>query len=420
MNQKELAMGAASTVDSPATESRITALLRQILIEVLGRASAGHFLLKEKGQVIAEVGDRSDSLQAEVDILDSRAYLRALIGGDTAAGEAFVDGWWTSPDITQVTRFFARNLTMMDHWGSRFGWLLKPISLLRLLARSNSHKQAKKNILAHYDIGNDLYQSFLDERMQYSSAIYNSPQESLAAAQTNKLARLCEQLQLTADDHLLEVGTGWGGLAMFAARHYGCRVTTTTISDEQLRYARARVEQAGLADRVTLLNQDYRLLEGQYDKIVSVEMIEAVGKKYLPGFFQKLNSLLKPNGLLMLQAITIADQRFAEYSSSEDFIQKHVFPGGFLPSMALMSDIMANKTELIIRDVLDIGQDYAQTLAHWRENFLSKREQLESAGYDDKFCNLWLYYLGYCEGGFLERRVSAVQLLASKAPHLES
>ncbi len=352
-----------------------------------------------------------------MDIVDSRCYVRSLLGGNTGAGEAFVNGWWTTPDITAVTRFFARNLEMMDNWSRRFGWLLKPLSLLRLMLRSNSRNQAKKNILAHYDLGNSLYQSFLDPRMQYSSAIYPTAETSLAQAQEAKLRRLCEQLQLSPDDHLLEVGTGWGGLAIFAASHYGCKVTTTTISDAQLAWAREEVARQGLDDRIELLDKDYRLLEGHYDKIVSVEMIEAVGRRYLPGFFSKLNSLLKPGGLLMLQAITMADQRFKAYCRSEDFIQKHIFPGGFLPSMSLMSDIIARQTELVVRDVHDIGLDYARTLADWKRNFLENIDAIKAEGYDQRFCNLWLYYLGYCEGGFLERRISTVQLLASKAPH---
>ncbi|MCG8414018.1 MAG: cyclopropane-fatty-acyl-phospholipid synthase family protein [Pseudomonadales bacterium] len=417
MNQKDLSLSGEQLAEYEDSTPKSVEFLRRILIQVLAHASEGHFLLRENGRVIAEVGSKSDELQAEVNILDTRVYARALIGGNTAAGEAFVDGWWTTPDITSVTRFFARNLSMMDYWGSRFGWMLKPFSVVRLLRRANSKNQAKRNILAHYDLGNDLYETFLDERMQYSSAIYNNPQEDLADAQTNKLARLCEQLQLSEDDHLLEVGTGWGGLAIFAAKHFGCRVTTTTISDEQLRYAKRKIADAGLADKVEVLDKDYRLLEGKYDKIVSVEMIEAVGRKFLPGFFEKLNSLLKPGGLLMLQAITIADQRFKEYSRTEDFIQKHVFPGGFLPSMTLMHDILTSRTDMVVRDVLDIGLDYAQTLAHWRERFVESMPQLKQQGYDDKFCNLWMYYLGYCEGGFRERRISAVQLLTSKAPH---
>ncbi|NKB35171.1 MAG: methyltransferase domain-containing protein [Pseudomonadales bacterium] len=415
MSQKEWIISSSNTESEDTPKS--VEIIRSVLIQVLNHASEGHFLLREKGRILAEVGDRNSSLKAEVNVLDTRAYGRALFGGNTAGGEAFVDGWWTSPDITQVTRFFSRNLSMMDYWDSRFGWLLKPFSLFRLIKRANSKKQAKKNILAHYDLGNDLYQTFLDQKMQYSSAIYNSPSDSLQQAQTNKLARICDQLQLCESDHLLEVGSGWGGLAIFAAKNYGCKVTTTTISDEQFQFAKKEIEEAGLSDRINLLSKDYRLLEGQYDKIVSVEMIEAVGKKYLPGYFKKLNDLLKPNGLLLIQAITIADQRFKTYSRGEDFIQKHVFPGGFLPSLNLVSKIVTKSTDLVVRDILDIGIDYAKTLAHWHENFKDNLQHLENQGYDDRFQNLWSYYLGYCEGGFLERRISAAQILASKAPH---
>lgn len=419
MNQKQMTADIGSGFDSQSEIPRSAALIRRLLISILNKATHGHFLLKENGLVIAEVGNRDDALQAEVNILDHRAYWRSLAGGNTGAGEAFIAGWWTSPDITQVTRFFARNLDMMDQWGKRFGWLLKPASLLRLIARANTFNQAKKNILAHYDLGNDLYETFLDKRMQYSSALYENAEQTLEQAQVNKLTRICEQLKLGPEDHLLEVGTGWGGLAIFAARHYGCRVTTTTISDAQLRLAREWVNEEGLEEKIEVLDRDYRLLEGQYDKIVSVEMIEAVGERYLPGYFKKLNSLLKPGGLLLVQAITIADQRLLAYRKSEDFIQKHVFPGGFLPSMEMMSAHIARHTQLIIRDVHDMGLDYARTLADWKANFIARLDEVRAMGYDDRFCNLWVYYLGYCEGGFLERRISAVQMLTSKAPHFD-
>lgn len=417
MNQKNITAAIGAGFDSQCDIPRSAALTRRLLISVLKKAKYGHFLLKENGLVIAEVGNRDNELQAEVDILDHRAYWRSLTGGNTGAGEAFIAGWWTSPDITQVTRFFARNLDMMDQWGKRFGWLLKPASLFRLVLRSNTFTQAKKNILAHYDLGNDLYANFLDKHMQYSSALYKNAGETLEQAQINKLTRICEQLKLGPEDHLLEVGTGWGGFAIFAARHYGCKVTTTTISDAQLHLARERVREEDLEERIEVLGKDYRLLEGQYDKIVSVEMIEAVGEKYLPGFFKKLNALLKPGGLLLVQAITIADQRLQTYRKSEDFIQKHVFPGGFLPSMAMMSSHIARHTQLIVRDVHDMGLDYAQTLADWKANFIARIDEVRALGYDERFCNLWIYYLGYCEGGFLERRISAIQLLTSKAPH---
>ena len=415
MSQKNLA------IDDEGTRaykgSKKVALLRALLLKVLSKASEGHFVLKENGIIIAEVGSPSADLQAEADVLDQRAYERALLGGNTAAGEAYVDGWWTSPDITQVTRFFSRNLSMMDYWDSRFGWLLKPFKTMRYLRRLNSKRQAKKNILAHYDLGDELYQTFLDPKMQYSSAIFDEESNSLEEAQVNKLTRICDQLKLREDDHLLEVGSGWGGLAIFAAETYGCQVTTTTISDNQYRYAKNKIDAAGLSNKINLLSDDYRLLQGKFEKVVSVEMIEAVGKKYLSGYFQKLNDLLKPGGLLMLQAITIADQRLKSYSSNEDFIQKHIFPGGFLPSVYLISKILADSTELVMRDFRDIGLDYSKTLSHWHKNLLEKKEALNQLGYDDQFYNLWTYYLGYCEGGFLERRISASQMLMSKAPH---
>ena len=409
------------TVDSSDARtyknSKRIALIRSLLLKVLSKASEGHFLLKENGQVVAEFGDPTAELRAEANVLDQRAYVRALLGGNTAAGEAYVDGWWTSPDITQVTRFFSRNLAMMDYWDSRFGLFLKPFKTVRYLKRLNSKGQAKRNILAHYDLGNDLYEAFLDPKMQYSSALYASKEISLEEAQVNKLTRICEQLDLKETDHLLEVGSGWGGLAIFAAKNYGCRVTTTTISDEQFAYAKNRIVSEGLSEQINLLSKDYRSLEGTYEKVVSVEMIEAVGRKYLSGYFTKLNDLLKPSGLLMLQAITIADQRYKSYRNSEDFIQKHIFPGGFLPSLFLISKIITNSTELILRDVKDIGLDYAKTLSHWHENLIDKKQFLKQIGYDDRFYNLWSYYLGYCEGGFLERRISASQILMSKAPH---
>ena len=415
MSQKNLA------IDDEGTRaykgSKKIALLRALLLKVLSKASEGHFVLKENGTIIAEVGSPSADLQAEADVLDQRAYERALLGGNTAAGEAYVDGWWTSPDITQVTRFFSRNLSMMDYWDSRFGWLLKPFKTMRYLRRLNSKRQAKKNILAHYDLGDELYQTFLDSKMQYSSAIFDVESNSLEEAQVNKLTRICDQLKLREDDHLLEVGSGWGGLAIFAAENYGCQVTTTTISDNQYKYAKNKIDAAGLSNKINLLSDDYRLLQGKFEKVVSVEMIEAVGKKYLSGYFQKLNDLLKPGGLLMLQAITIADQRLKSYSSNEDFIQKHIFPGGFLPSVYLISKILADSTELVMRDFRDIGLDYSKTLSHWHKNLLEKKDALNQLGYDDQFYNLWTYYLGYCEGGFLERRISASQMLMSKAPH---
>ena len=415
MNRNSLAHSGADQAAADIARHHI--LLREILLRVLRAAPAGQLVLREQGLIVARVGAPGHDLRAEVDVLDTRLYARVLLGGDTAAAEAYMDGWWTSSDLAAVTRFFARNLEMTDTWGRRFGWLFKPARLLRLSVRRNSRKQARRNIRRHYDLEVDFYRGFLDRRMQYSSAIFSGPGEALAEAQLHKLNRICELLELQPDDRLLEVGCGWGGLAIHAAKHWGCEVTAVTNSAAQFEYVRERIREEGLENRIEVINRDYRQLDGSYDKLVSVEMIEAVGRSYLTAYFRKLNELLRPGGRLLLQAITIADQRYAEYRRSEDFIRKHVFPGGFLPSVSVICELMSRKTDLVMRDLLDIGLDYADTLARWRESFLENLEALRENGYPAEFLRLWDYYFAYCEGGFRERRISAVQVLASKAPH---
>ncbi|MCY4017003.1 MAG: cyclopropane-fatty-acyl-phospholipid synthase [Gammaproteobacteria bacterium] len=413
MNRKSALSAAAASM--PANGATHQLWLRKMMLRLLRRARHGRLVVREQGMIVATIGPKNDALRAEVDVLNPRLYARVVLGGDTAAAEAYMDGWWSSPDLAAVTRFFARNLDMTDAWGRRFGWLFKPASLLRLGARRNSRKQARRNIRRHYDLDVDFYRGFLDRRMQYSSAVFAQPGQALAEAQLNKLNRIGKLLELRPEDHLLEVGCGWGGLAVHAARNWGCRVTAVTNSAAQFEFVGGRIAREGLEDRIELVNRDYRQLDGSYDKLVSVEMIEAVGRNYLGAYFRKLNELLKPGGRLMLQAITIADQRYAAYSSGEDFIRKHVFPGGFLPSLGVIGNLMARKTDLVMRDLRDIGLDYADTLAHWRESFLENLEELRERGYPAEFLRLWDYYFAYCEGGFRERRISAVQLLASKA-----
>ena len=413
MNRKSALSATAAPM--PANGATHQLWLRKMMLRLLRRARHGRLVVREQGMIVATIGPKDDALRAEVDVLNPRLYARVVLGGDTAAAEAYMDGWWSSPDLAAVTRFFARNLDMTDAWGRRFGWLFKPASLLRLGARRNSRKQARRNIRRHYDLDVDFYRGFLDRRMQYSSAVFAQPGQALAEAQLNKLNRIGKLLELRPEDHLLEVGCGWGGLAVHAARNWGCRVTAVTNSAAQFEFVGGRIAREGLEDRIELVNRDYRQLGGSYDKLVSVEMIEAVGRNYLGAYFRKLNELLKPGGRLMLQAITIADQRYAAYSSGEDFIRKHVFPGGFLPSLGVIGNLMARKTDLVMRDLRDIGLDYADTLAHWRESFLENLEELRERGYPAEFLRLWDYYFAYCEGGFRERRISAVQLLASKA-----
>ncbi|MBU3021906.1 cyclopropane-fatty-acyl-phospholipid synthase family protein [Aestuariibacter sp. A3R04] len=392
---------------------------RSAFLNVLAMLPEGHMVIKENGAPVGELGTPGHPLRADINIVDIKAYRALLFGGSVAAGETYTNGLWTTSDLTSVIRIFARNLPMLDKWEEKFRWLLLPLHKLQHFLRRNTKSQAKKNIEAHYDLGNKLYTRFLDQTMMYSSAIYPDPNASLSDAQTHKLKTICDKLQLTEHDHLIEIGTGWGGLAVFAAKHYGCRVTTTTISEEQFAYAEAWIKRENLDDRVTLLKQDYRSLEGEYDKLVSIEMIEAVGKRYLGQFFTKCASLLKPDGLMLLQSITIDDRRFDTYSNSVDFIQKYIFPGGFLPSQLVINDYLKRFSDLSIRDLQDIGLDYAKTLDDWYKAFVNAREPLLQDGYDEHFIRMWTYYLKYCEGGFLERTISTVQLVLSK-PHFNA
>lgn len=390
---------------------------KNIFINALRLMPEGFMLIKEHGVLVAELGDPTHELRAEVNILDTAAYPKLLLGGSVASGETFTENLWETPDLTKVIRVFARNLSMLDHWESKFKWMTMPFMKIKHWSNRNSTAQAKKNISAHYDLGNTLYTKFLDESMMYSAAIYPEPHTTLAEAQKFKLDTICQKLKLSEKDHLVEIGTGWGGLAIHAAENYGCRVTTTTISDEQYDWAAEKIQARGLDNKITLLKRDYRLLDGQYDKLVSIEMIEAVGKQYLPEFFEKCQQLLKPDGLMLLQSIIIDDRRYDSYSNSVDFIQKHIFPGGFLPSQLSINQHVKMYTDMSIRDVHDIGVDYAMTLRDWYEAFMGQRTELLKDGYDERFIRMWQYYLNYCEGGFLERVISTVQLVLSKPAH---
>ena len=389
-------------------------LCRSIMLKVFASLPQGKMVIKERGVLVDTFGQKDSELHAEIDFQCLSVYQSLLFGGSVASGETFSDGLWTTPNLTNVIRVFARNLPLLDSWESKMEWLAFPIRKISHLANKNSASGSKKNIAAHYDLGNKLYTRFLDDTMMYSSAIYPSINSTLAQAQNAKLKAICDKLQLTSKDHVVEIGTGWGGLAVFAAKNYGCKVTTTTISEEQHQYTQNLINKEGLQDKITLLKEDYRLLEGKYDKLVSIEKIEAVGKEYLPTFFKKCSSLLKDEGLMVLQAITISDHRLESYSKSVDFIQKHIFPGGFLPSQLLINQHLKKHTDLMIRDLHDIGLDYARTLRDWHHKLLENKEPLAEDGYDDRFMNMWRYYFSYCEGGFLERTISTVQLVISK------
>ncbi len=386
---------------------------RRVALDFLAKLRHGVIELVEDGHK-QFFGDEQADLKVTLTVVDAGFYQKMVLGGSVGAGEAYIDGLWRCDNLTALIQIFAKNLILLDSLESGWARLSRPALKLLDWRNRNTLSQSKKNISAHYDLGNDMYQLFLDPSMMYSSAVYPTETATLAEAQQHKLKLLCEKLQLKPEDHLVEIGTGWGSLAIFAAKNYGCRVTTTTISREQHDYAKAQIEQAGLSDRITLLFEDYRLLEGQFDKLVSVEMIEAVGHEFLPTYFAKCSSLLKPDGLMVIQAITIADQRYDMYRKEVDFIKKFVFPGGCLPSITRMTDTLTKHTDLVVRHIQDIGLDYAKTLADWCSNFMAARDSVHQLGYDDRFVRLWHFYLCYCEGGFLERTTSAVHLVLAK------
>ncbi|WP_199461591.1 SAM-dependent methyltransferase [Vibrio owensii] len=351
-----------------------------------------------------------EPVTATIEVKHPGFYSRLLQGGSIAAGEAYMDGWWDSPDLTALMKLMALNLRALDKLEEQGSWLTKLLYKFSHWSNRNSEENSRKNIHAHYDLGNNLYEAFLDINMLYSSALYNHADDSLEQAQINKMDRLCQQLELKPTDHVVEIGTGWGAMAIYMAEQYGCQVTTTTISEEQHAYAEQKIKERGLENRITLLKEDYRNLTGTYDKLVSIEMIEAVGKQFLPSYIKVCESLLKSGGLMAIQAITIADQRYDYYSNNVDFIQKYIFPGGFLPSVTSLTQATTKYSDLVTRDLFDIGLDYAKTLNEWHLRFNRAESEVRSFGYDDRFVRMWRYYLSYCEGGFLARTISAVHM----------
>lgn len=392
-----------------------THLARKLLLRVLDNFTVGSMTIHDGGEVF-RVGDpeRAGEPHAEVYVHNPDAYGKLLAGGTIGSGEAYIEGDWSTPDLTAVTRLFSANLVTMEAVEAKQSWPVRMGLKLAHGLNRNTHKGSRKNIAAHYDLGNDFFRLFLDPTMMYSAAVFDTPQMTLEDASQAKLDEICRQLELTPDDHLLEIGTGWGGMAIHAARYYGCSVTTTTISREQYEYARERVAELGLADRITVLCEDYRNLTGQYDKLVSVEMIEAVGHQFYSNYFARCSALLKPSGKMVIQAITISDQRYRKARDTVDFIKRFIFPGGCLPSLAVIADHIARDTDMQIVHLRDITQDYARTLACWRERFTDQLEAVRRMGFDDHFIRMWEFYLCYCEGGFRERIIGTVQLSFAK------
>ena len=349
-----------------------------------------------------------------IHVHDWRMYGDVTFGGSVGAAEAYIRGYWTSAQLVDVVRLFVLNMDALDGLETGMARLATPLRKFLHALHRNSRAGSRRNIAAHYDLGNDFFRLMLDETMMYSAATFEHPAQSLREAQIARLDRICRRLELKPGDHLLEIGTGWGGLALHAARHFGCRVTTTTISREQWKLASERVREAGLQDRIEVVCQDYRDLQGRYDKLVSIEMIEAIGHEYYDTYFARCSELLAPDGAMLLQAITIPDQRFERARRSVDFIQRYIFPGSCIPSVAALTQSVARASDLRVFSLDDIGPHYATTLAHWRENFRANLPRVRALGFDENFIRMWEYYLCYCEGGFAERALGDVMMLLVK------
>jgi len=396
-----------------STHGITSSLLRRGVLRQLAQLKQGQLVVIEDGERQV-FGTPGSALVGEIHILDAAAWGMVAGNGSIGAGEAFIHGYWSSPDLTAVVRVFVSNLEVLDGMEGGLATIGRGLARGLHWLNRNTRKGSQKNIAAHYDLGNDLFEQFLDPTMMYSAAQFLSPDDSLEQAQLNKLERICRKLALQPDDHLLEIGTGWGSMALYAAQHYGCKVTTTTLSKEQYAFTARRIESLGLQDRVTLLLKDYRDLTGQYDKLVSIEMIEAVGHRFLPTYFKQCAHLLKSNGLMLLQAITIREQRYEQARRGVDFIQRYIFPGGALPCVQKMLEIVSRDTDMNLLHMEDFGLHYARTLNLWRENFRHAHGRLSELGYDDYFLRLWEFYLCYCEGGFLERTIGTAQMLLAK------
>ncbi len=396
---------------APRRASTLQALARRLVLDKLARLQSGQLLVREADRQW-QLGAGDPLLQVEV---RNPAFWPALaFGGTVGAGESFMAGDWDCEDLTGLVSLLLRNRPAMMDMEGGIARLSAPLRALLHRARRNNRAGSRRNIAAHYDLGNDFYRLWLDETLMYSSAVFERPDMTLAEASTAKLERICRKLNLGPADHVLEIGTGWGGFALHAARHHGCRVTTITLLHQQYQLARERIAEAGLADRIEVRLADYRDLEGQFDKLVSIEMVEAVGAEHLDTFFRQCGRLLKPAGAMLLQAITIADQRYEAALKEVDFIQKYIFPGGFLPSVTALATAMTRGCDLRTVHLEDIGPHYAETLARWRDNFLGRLDAVRGLGFDTRFIRMWHFYLSYCEGGFRERDLGTVQMLLAK------
>lgn len=401
-------------------KTSLNSLAQDFILKILAPMNKGQLKLTLPNGDVHLQGEAPEEHRAEMHVRDSAFFKQLILGGEIALGDTYTQGLWDSPDVTAVIQWFILNREEgVEITGStRKG--IQPINLLKSVAttahrlRANTITNAKKNIEAHYDLSNPFYESFLDKSLTYSSAYFTREEETLEQAQENKIDRLLKQLDLKPGEHLLEIGSGWGALGLRAIEQYDVKVTSLTLSNEQFSHVQNLIRERGLEGRFTIELCDYRHAQGQFDKLVSVEMIEAVGHQFLPTFFTKCHQLLKSHGIMALQAIVFPHARYQEYLKGTDWIQKEIFPGGHLPSIPVILEGMARAGEFELRDLKDIGLHYARTLREWKKRFTASYDKIAQLGFDDTFMRKWNYYLSYCEAGFLERHISTAQLIFAR------
>jgi len=413
-------VSSVASTDLLARMATLDRWLRGRLIDRLSRLRHGRLRLHDSLGTVELGGSAHPAIDLEV--LDPSFYRIVAANGSVGAGGAFMDGLWrchavgmsSSDALVALIALLVRNRDLLDRLETGLARLGAAALRTWEASRPNTRAGSRRNIAAHYDLGNDFFSVFLTPDLMYSSALWSGGEDTLEAASSRKLDAICRQLQLEPADHVVEIGTGWGGFALHAARHYGCRVTTTTISREQHALAKSRVAAAGLADRIEVRLDDYRDLTGRYDKLVSIEMIEAIGASYLDAYFRALDRLLQPNGLALVQAITIEDHRYLQALRSVDFIKRYIFPGSFIPSVSAMLSAKTRASRLTLVALREFGDSYARTLEAWRHRFMARLGEVRAQGFDERFIRMWEFYLAYCEGGFRERSIGVAHLLLAK------
>jgi cyclopropane-fatty-acyl-phospholipid synthase len=405
---------AANRINSLKKPTLLSAVFKKIILKKFKNLQFGYIHLTD-GAESYSYGDNSSEMKVEMEILSSEFYVFLGSGGLLGVTEAYTAGYWRADDIVTLIRLIIKNSKVMEKLDSGWAKLIRPLNTYIHRKRQNTLSGSKENILAHYDLSNDFYKLWLDETMTYSCGVFENDKSTLNEASIEKLDRICRKMDLKPNDNILEIGTGWGSFAIHAAKKYGCHITTTTISDAQYEYAKQRIVDEGLESKIKLLNEDYRNLSGTFDKIISIEMIEAVGHEYVELFFKKVSKLLKKDGLFALQGITFNDHKFDEYKNSVDFIKKYIFPGSCLISISQITNAIKNRTDLEVVNLEDISKHYSKTLYEWRKNFMNVLPEVKSLGFSNAFINMWEFYLIYCEAGFIERNIGDYQVIFAKS-----